>query len=183
MIIGLTGANASGKGTIAKHLVRKGFAYYSLSDELRKLLSKRKIPSTRDNLIEGGKYYRKHYGRGYLATIVVNKIKGKKVVIDSIRNLGEVNELRKLRNFFLVAVDAPVKIRFQRARKRMSKRDQKSLSEFVAKEKEELRGTGVEQQILACMKKADARIDSRYGYKNLYKKIDATLSRIKAKVK
>lgn len=118
MIIGLTGTNAAGKGTVAKYLVEKGFRYYSLSDELRQLLKKRKIPATRANLIEGGKYYRKRFGRGYLAAVVIKKIKDKNGVVDSIRNLGEVAELKKQKNFFLIAVDAPVQIRFRRAKKK-----------------------------------------------------------------
>ena len=100
MIIGLTGTNASGKSTVAKYLVRKGFEYHSLSDELRLLLKKRKISATRDNLIKAGKYYRKRHGRGYLASIVSKKIK-KKAVVDSIRNLGEVVELRKIKSFMV----------------------------------------------------------------------------------
>ncbi|MAG16257.1 hypothetical protein CMO88_04305 [Candidatus Woesearchaeota archaeon] len=178
MIIGLTGTNASGKGTVAKYLVEKGYEYHSLSDELRLLLEKRKIPATRENLIKEGKYYRDEHGRGYLASIVVKKIKGKNVVIDSIRNLGEVNELRKLENFHLLAIDAPVETRFERAKKRMSSRDQKTFEEFVAKQKEELRGKGSEQQLIACMEKADFKIENDSDLKNLYKKIESTLEKI-----
>jgi len=180
MIIGLTGTNASGKSTAAKHLVRKGFRYYSLSDELRRMLKKRKISATRENLIEAGKYYRSKYGRGYLASVVAKKIKSKKnVVVDSIRNLGEVAELKKQKNFHLIALDAPVEIRFQRARRRMSKRDQRTLAQFLAMEKEELYGRGTGQQIAACMKKADFKIDARSGYKKLYKKIDDILKHLR----
>jgi len=170
MIIGLTGTNASGKSTVAKYLVKKGFRYYSLSDELRQLLKQRKISTTRENLIEAGIHYRNRFGRGYLAETVIKKIKGKKTVVDSIRNLGEIAELRKQRNFVLIAVDAPVKVRFGRAKRRMSRRDQKTFAEFVAKEKKELYGKGSEQQIIACMKKANIKIDTRSGYKNLYEK-------------
>lgn len=180
MIIGLTGTNASGKSTVAKYLVKKGFDYYSLSDELRLLLKKRKIAATRENLIAAGKDCRTQYGRGYLAEVVLKKIKNKnKIVVDSIRNLGEVSELRKTKGFFLLAVDAPVKIRFQRAKKRMSKRDQKTLAEFIANERKELYGKGAEQQIVACMKQADVTLDTQHGYTKLYKKIDALLKHMR----
>ena len=179
MIIGLTGTNAAGKGTVAKYLVKKGFRYYSLSDELRRFLKKRGVPATRANLIKWGKYCRSKYGRGYLAAVTVKKIKNKNAVVDSVRNLGEIVELKKLRRFFLIAVDAPVKVRFQRAKKRMSSRDQKTLNEFIAKQKEELHGKGPEQQLLACMKKADFKIINNSNLRNLYKKVDTTLARIK----
>ncbi|MBS3133584.1 AAA family ATPase [Candidatus Woesearchaeota archaeon] len=178
MILGLTGTNASGKSTVAKYFVKKGFAYYSLSDELRALLKKRKIPATRENLIEAGKHYRERYGNGYLAAVVAKKIGKKKAVVDSIRNLGEVAELRKIKGFILIAVDAPVKMRFERARKRMSRRDQKTFFEFTAKEKEELHGKGAGQQIAACMKKADFKINNNLSLGNLYKKMEATLRKI-----
>ncbi len=179
MIIGLTGTNASGKSSVADYLAGKGFSAYSLSDELRLLLKKSRVAATRENLIKAGKHYREKHGRGYLASLVRKKLRGKNAVVDSIRNLGEVAELMKERTFFLVAVDAPVKIRFQRARKRMSRRDQKTFSEFVAREKEELYGKGAGQQIMACMKKADFRIDTKDGYEKLYKKIDDILGRLK----
>lgn len=181
MIIGLTGTNASGKSSVADYLAQKGFSSYSLSDELRMLLKKSRVAATRENLIKAGKYYREKHGRGYLAALVKRKIRNKNAVVDSIRNLGEVAELRKMKNFFLIAVNAPVKIRFQRARKRMSSRDQKTFAEFVAREKEELYGKGSGQQIMACMKKADFRIDTRGGYEKLYKKIDNLLEQIKVK--
>ncbi|MBI2664879.1 AAA family ATPase [Candidatus Woesearchaeota archaeon] len=178
MIIGLTGTYASGKSTAAKYLVKKGYKYYSLSDELRKLMSRRKIEHTRGNLIEAGNYYRKKHGRGYLARIVKRKIKGKNAVVDSIRNLGEVEELRRMKNFVLIAVDAPVKTRFERAKKRMSRRDHKTLKEFAEHERRELHGRGFGQQLAAVMRKADAKIwHTGNSYSKFYKKIETTLER------
>ena len=180
MIIGLTGTNASGKGSAADYLVKKGFNHYSLSDELRSLLRKRKIPATRANLIEAGRYYREKFGRGYLASIAARKIaKNQNAAIDSIRNLGEIKELKKLRNFYLVALDAPLRLRFERARKRMSRRDQRTFREFAAREKEELYGRGPEQQIMACMRRADFIINTRGGYEKLYNKLEAILAKIR----
>ncbi len=179
MILGLTGTNASGKSSVADYLARKGFSSYSLSDELRLLLKKSGVAATRENLIKAGKHYRNKYGRGYLAALVKRKIGRSNAVVDSIRNLGEVAELKKTKQFFLIAVDAPVMIRFRRARKRMSARDQRTFAEFAAKEKEELHGRGSGQQIMACMKKANFKIDTKGGYEKLYKKIDDILKRLK----
>ena len=178
MIIGLTGTNASGKGMVAEYLRKKGFRYHSLSDELRSLLRRRKIKPTRNNLIVWGNYYRSKKGNGYLASKVVRKLSGRNAVIDSIRNPGEITELKKLKGFHLIAIDAPLKIRFERARKRMSRRDQKTYGEFVAAQKRELSGKGPEQQLRACMKKADFKISNGSGLDNLYKKIGSTIIRI-----
>ena len=50
-IIGLTGRNAAGKGTIADLLKKRKFIYHSLSDTLREELSHKSMEESRDNLI------------------------------------------------------------------------------------------------------------------------------------
>ena len=54
MIIGLTGKNGSGKGTVAEILKSRGFQYYSLSDSLRDELNRQKKNINRETLIETG---------------------------------------------------------------------------------------------------------------------------------
>ena len=51
MIIGLTGTNGSGKGTVAEFLKQEGFRYHSLSDELRGVLHQQQVEITLPNLI------------------------------------------------------------------------------------------------------------------------------------
>ncbi len=186
MIIGLTGTYAAGKGTVAEYLIGKGFQYYSLSDELRLLLREKGIMPTRDNLIKAGNELRRKYGPGFLAELVLKRVKGApsiaSAVVDSIRNTGEISALRELKGFYLVAVDAPVDIRYERARKRGTERDPKSFSEFLVQEKREMAGKNTEQQLAACIKSADFAISNDSDYKKLYKEIEKTLEQIKAKV-
>jgi len=175
MIIGLTGTNASGKGTVATYLVEKGFSYYSLSDELRILMKQEGAKLTRENFIEKGRFYREKKGNDYFAKLVKKKFNEKDAVVDSIRNLGEIEEFRKLNHFFLIAIDAPIDTRFERSRKRKSERDERTLKEFILKEKKEMMGKGAEQQLEACMAQADFQIINDSDLENLYKKIDDTL--------
>jgi dCMP deaminase len=91
MIIGLTGKNASGKGEVAAFLKEGGFQFYSLSDVLREELANRKLPVSRDQLIEVGNELRKSHGPGVLATKILSKLEIDKTdVIDSFRNPREV---------------------------------------------------------------------------------------------
>ena len=53
-LIGLTGTNGAGKGEVAAYLMKKGYAYVSLSDEIREELRRRGEPITRDSLIAEG---------------------------------------------------------------------------------------------------------------------------------
>src|SRR3989338_1290539 len=109
MIIGLTGANASGKGEAAGYLKSKGFEYYSLSDILREEAKARGIELSRENLIKLGNELRTKNRPSILADLVIKNIKAKgNYVIDSIRNPFEVKALRKLSGFILIGIDAPV---------------------------------------------------------------------------
>ncbi len=185
MIIGLTGTLAAGKGTVAEYLIGRGFQYYSLSDELRLLLREKGIMPTRDNLTKAGNTLRKRYGPGFLAELAIKRLKGSpsisNSVVDSIRNAAEIGALRELKGFSLVAVDAPVDIRYERARKRGSERDPKSFSEFLTQEKREMAGKSTEQQLAACMREADFTIKNDGDFKKLYKQIELLLEQLKAK--
>ncbi len=179
MIIGLTGTNASGKGTVAEYLAGKGFARYSLSDELRNIMRQEGIPLTRQNMIQAGIKCRSEHGNGCLAKRVSGKLKGKNAVVDSIRHPEEAKELKKLDGFMLMAVDAPAELRYERSRARGSERDEKSLHDFIERESGEMHGKGAEQQIAAVMQMADCKITNDGSLEKLYKKVDATLEKAK----
>ena len=186
MIVGLTGTYAAGKGTVAEYLIGRGFQFYSLSDELRLLLREKGFMPTRDNLTKAGNTLRAKHGSGFLAELAIKRLRGSpsvtNSVVDSIRNTGEIAALKELKDFFLVAVDAPVDIRYERAKKRGTERDPKSFSEFLVQEKREMGGKDTEQQLAACMKEADFVVNNDTDYKNLYKQIEKVVENIKAKI-
>ncbi|HIG98116.1 TPA: hypothetical protein HA231_01690 [Candidatus Woesearchaeota archaeon] len=186
MILGLTGTFAAGKGAVAEYLIGRGFQYYSLSDELRLLLREKGAMPTRENLITAGNRLREKHGNGFLATLVIKRLRGgpsvTNSIVDSIRNLGEIAVLKGLKGFCMVAVDAPVDIRYERARKRASARDPSSFSEFLVQQKREMVGKNNEQQLAACMAAADFTIVNDGDYKKLYKQIEKVLGEAKAKI-
>lgn len=160
MIIGLTGSLAAGKGVVADFFKKKGFVYLSLSDELREIVKEKKVQITRENLQFWGNKLREEKGSDFLARVVFNKIKNqeyKKAVVDGIRNPAEVDFLeRNLRNFFLVAVDAPPLLRFRRMLSRNRESDPKTFEEFLKVDKKD-KGIGEKsygQGVAKCMKKA-----------------------------
>ncbi|MCI0515624.1 hypothetical protein L0128_20610, partial [candidate division KSB1 bacterium] len=110
LYLGLTGTNAAGKTSLLEYFIQKGFSTCSLSDILREELQKRQQPITRANLIEIGNELRRQYGAGVLAERILSHFKASKLVIDSIRNPAEIKVLRKLNNFFLLAIDAPIEV-------------------------------------------------------------------------
>jgi dephospho-CoA kinase len=157
MIIGLTGGMACGKRTIADFLLKKGFIRLTFSDVLSEELKKKNIPVTRKSQQDLGNEIREKEGAGGLAKRLISKmISGKDYVIDGIRNPGEVLEFRKQKDFFLIAIDSPQKMRFKRIVTRKMERDPKNLEDFLKADTRDFDdGIVCGLQIGKCMKMAD----------------------------
>ncbi len=173
-LIGLTGTNGSGKGEAAAYFERKGYAYFSLSDLIRKELQKSGASVTRDNLIKRGNELRERFGPDILAKLVMKEVKGK-AVIDSIRNPSEVEYLRKQKGFILLAIDAPVELRYERVKKRGRQESASTLDEFIKKEKEEMTESLRGQQLHSCMKLADLIIVNDGSLDDFHHKLEEWL--------
>lgn len=142
MIIGLTGKNGAGKGEAAKFLMESGYQYFSLSDVLREELKNRNLKVTRDQLIAIGNELRQSGGAGVLAERVMKKLAPEiNAVVDSIRNPGEVEVLRRHKDFFLLAVVADGKIRFERLKTRGRENDPETYEAFLEYEAREATST------------------------------------------
>lgn len=187
MIIGLTGTYASGKDTVADYLEEKEFVYHSCSDIIREYCRKIGQETSRENLIQMGNKLREKYGDGYLAKKIlqkINKNKEKKSLVLSIRHPAEVKELKKDPFFVLIVVDAPLKARFMRTRKRQGRpEDRDSFEEFKRHEEQERKGRGASQQLDKVVKMADCKIINDGTLEELDKKIEGVLRRINAKSK
>jgi dephospho-CoA kinase len=158
-LIGLTGSNGAGKGEAAAYFVAKGYAYFSLSDVIREELERRGEPVSRDNLIRTGNELRERFGADVLARRTMDKVGGgARAVIDSIRNTREVAYLRRQDGFVLLAIDAPVALRFARVAVRGRDESATDLEAFRKKENEERAGRATGQQLEACMAAADRLI-------------------------
>jgi dephospho-CoA kinase len=178
MILGLTGKNAAGKGELASYLKSKGFVYFSLSDALRDEATKRGLDHSRDTLIRLGTEMREKHGNGILAEKINEKISKLKnqgktnFVVDSIRNPGEIEELRKNVGFILIAVHTDAKIRFERLMKRGRAGDAQTFKEFMEHEKKENNDEGAGQQLDKCIEMADKIINSNGTIEEANKYLD-----------
>ncbi len=184
MIIGLTGSYCSGKDTVAEYIVEHyGFGHFSLSDEIRLLMKEAGIEPTRENLIAFGTKLRQNEGNDVLAKSVIKKFEnGKNYCITSIRHGKEVEKLKTVKNFVLINVDAPVKIRFERMLKRKRPGDPLTLEKFSELEKKESQVSGSGQQLALCASMADMIfINDAANLSELYSKIDNLVSDLKLK--
>jgi dephospho-CoA kinase len=180
-LVGLTGKNASGKGEAARLLMKHGYHYGSLSDLLREEIKARNLECSRENLILLGQELRRKFGPGFLATRMVEHLKtlsNQRHVIDSIRNPSEVEILKQTGQFFLLGVDAPLEIRFQRAQARGRNENAQSLSEFKKIENQERSNNPFAQQLDHCWEKVDQVIQNDHTLESLEEKIISFLQKI-----
>jgi len=179
MIIGLTGTMGSGKGEIANYLIKKGFEYYCFSDILKEEAEKRNIKPTRKNLQKLGNDIKKDKAnRGILAKRILERIKTDNVVLDGIRNVDEVRELRKAKEFFLVGVNAEQKLRFIRLKKRARAGDPTDFNDFKKLDDKENKGITKGQEINKCLKMADFTLLNNGSLEELKEETERILKNI-----
>jgi dCMP deaminase len=185
IVIGLTGENCAGKGTVAEYLKKKSFYYLSLSDVIREELKVEGAEITRTNLIEKGNQLRGEFGPGILATKTAAKVeKDKNYVIDSIRNPAEARELKKLPGFILFYVTASPETRFERMKARDREEDPKTLEAFKHIEEIEAgKGEKTKQDLLGTIQLADKTIENNSDLLELNEHIDIALSEASAEFK
>lgn len=175
MIIGLTGRIASGKTEVAEFLKEKGFNYITISWIVREEAKKRNIEITRKNLQDLGNNIRKEEGAGGWTIRLLKTINANDDwIIDGIRNPGEVKELRKLKDFILLSVNAPQEIRYQRVLSRNKESDPKDWKGFLEMDNRDFgEKDPLGQQVGECMSLADFHIDNNSTLDDFHRRIYA----------
>ncbi|MFO8066766.1 MAG: hypothetical protein R6U11_04205 [Bacteroidales bacterium] len=98
---------------------------------------------------------------------------GKNCIIESIRTPGEIELLRKKPDFYLLAVDADPKVRYERIVLRNSETDNISFETFLENEKREMQSNDPNKQNLsACIKQADYVINNNGSLEQLKKQVE-----------
>ncbi len=139
MIIGLTGPIASGKGLASKaiqaQLGHERATTVLLSDYIRDVVRADGKPLDRNTLREAGNALREKNGPGAWVERMFEGLPegdGGVLLVDSIRNPGEIEELRKAfkSRLFVLATDAPVEDRIKRVLKRAREDDSTDVAEI-----------------------------------------------------
>lgn len=184
-IIGIVGPIACGKGVVVDYLKNEfGYTSFSLSSMLHDELKKRRVISfTRTVLQDVGDELRKSEGDDVLAKRAIKRLKAKnvrrtKIIIEGIRNPGEITYLRTIPGFFLISVNAPQDMRFRRVIARGKPWDPKDWNSFLKvdrRDREDKNNTNG-QQVRACMKLADVHLKNDGKISEFCKNIKKTLS-------
>jgi dephospho-CoA kinase len=159
LVIAISGTFCSGKGLVSKILKSKDCDVDTFSSVIKDELHSRGVEINRTALQDEGNRLRKEFGGQVLAERLLAKYKDstKPLVIDGLRNIGELEYLKKHSNCFLIGIDAPLEFRWELTQKRKGEKDLIDYDAFVkldARDKgynEPLSG----QQVGMCLTHAD----------------------------
>lgn len=185
IIVGITGTLGAGKGTVVNYLVKeKGFKHFSVRAYLTREIEKRGMPVNRDTMVAMANGLRAKHSPSYIIEELFGEAAelNQNCIIESIRTPGEIQALRSKAGFFLLAVDADPRIRFNRIRKRNSETDNVSFNTFVNNEHREMYSSDPNKQNLAeCIKQADFVIKNDGSIDQLHERTEAFLEFIKTR--
>lgn len=176
LVIWITGTLWAGKGTIVQHLVDKyNFQHLSVKEFLTEEIKKRKMPVNRDSMTIVANDIRKKFWPESITDSLYEKAKnsGKNTIIESVRAVWEVVSLRNKGFFYLFAVDADSRKRYDRIIVRWSETDNVSFSEFMMSEAREMSSNDPNNQnISRCMEMADYVFLNNWNQDDLKSQID-----------
>lgn len=172
-IFGLTGLMACGKGTVAKYLADKhGAQAIRFSTIVRDVLDRLYLPQSRANMQKMIPILLDGFGTDLLSKVMAQDVlKSDKniIVIDGVRRFPDIEHLKKIPGFKLVAVEVDAKARYQRlvSRGENAGDKEKTWEQFLAEHQ-----ATTEIDIPKIMASADIKIDNNGNLEDLYRQLD-----------
>ncbi len=180
-IIGITGTLGAGKGEVVDCLKKAGFVHFSAREFLFEEMGRRGLERNRDNINFVGEDLRRTHSASYIMESLFARAEkeGKNCIIESVRAMGEVEFLKKQKNFTLLAVDADPALRYERVVKRKSELDRVTFEKFLADEKRESVSKNPAQMNLPdCIALADYTLMNNGTKEELGEKVEEVLREI-----
>ncbi|MBI2989944.1 MAG: AAA family ATPase [Candidatus Magasanikbacteria bacterium] len=179
IIIGIAGEMASGKTTITEYLKKKyNASTFRFSDILRDVLKRIWVEPNRSNLQDLSTFLRGRFGEDLLSKVLAKDVRESKaafIITEGIRRPSDIVYLKKNKHFYLIALEADERTRFERISARSENPDDQNKTWKAFKKEGEQES---EQKIRRVMKEADFTIDNNGNLKSLYEQTKKIVSSI-----
>lgn len=183
-IIGITGTLGAGKGTVVDYLIENhGFKHFSVRSYLTSVIEERGMPVNRDSMVAVANELRENNSPSFLAEELYRTAseQGGDCIIESIRTIGEIDALEEKGRFFLLAVDADPRLRYDRITERKSATDNVSFEEFEENERREMESSDPNKQNLsACIARAKFKLTNNGSMDELFNQVEEVINGIHA---
>ena len=179
MILGITGTNGAGKGTVVDFLVgQKKFNHFSARNFLIEEIKRQGLPVDRTHMRQVANEMRKAQGPSYVVEQLMAQAQQAlgDSVVESIRTVGE-GQFLKANSAMIWAVDADRHTRFERTLKRMSETDKVTFEQFCIYEDREMRSTEPwDMNVFGVMNMADHIFLNNGTVEELFLQVEAALN-------
>ena len=168
LIVAITGMPGAGKSTATSALVMTGWTRVVMGDVIRAETKRRGLEPNAKNTGEVMKLLRKERGPAAVAELCLEAIGGsgaKKVVVDGIRSMAEVEAFRGRARVLLVAILASPSRRFELLRERGRSDDPLTYEMFAARDRRELdvgigESIALADEVLSNQRTTPARLEA-----------------------
>ncbi len=186
MILGITGTIGAGKGTVVDYLVGKGFKHYSVREAITEEIMRRGLSVNRTTMNEVATDMRKKHGASYFGDVLWARAAAdgaENFIIESIRTTMEAGRVKEKGGFILV-VDAPEAVRYDRIKGRGTETDSVTLEEFRAQEAREMTSENPSDpsymNIRGVIDMADATVVNDGTLEELGLKVEQALAKLRS---
>lgn len=162
MILGLTGTICAGKSCACEMLAQQGFRILSFGAEVKEFIKEdleSRGPMTRERMQYWGRRAREIYSTDFWERRLfakINEFDSERYVVDGFRYVEQVENFRRAyEDFYLVAIDAQPRLRYERMLARARPGDAKNWQEFLHIDARDL-GAIAGQETAKCIALADA---------------------------
>ena len=176
-VIGIVGMPGSGKGEFSAVCTELGISVVVMGDVIRAEVQKSGLPPDDSSMGIIARRLREEYGMAAIAKVCIPVIESQPtqtVLVDGIRGDAEVMEFsRYFRDFTLIAIDSPIKTRFDRLKARARSDDLTDISELSDRDARES-SFGLQ----AAMALASIRVSNTGSLEEYRAKVRETLRQI-----
>ena len=178
IILGLVGEISCGKSTATQYLKSKYNAVtFKFSDSLRDVSNRMHIEQNRANLQLLSTILRQNFGEDLLSKVIAEDVRNadaKIIITEGIRRPSDIEYLKNVPGFKLIAVKADERIRYERLTERSENADDRN------KTWEQFQKDGLQEaelQIKAVMDQADFVLDNNGSTEDLHAQIDTLMAK------